>query len=77
MQCTSLKMAQTRSPNRLWDCLLNFLQSETSIRYPDPFFQTNVDLSQISYLATANSVAGLIPPRAVGGTLGSASAGPH
>jgi ATP-dependent Lon protease len=47
---------------RLWDCLLNFLESETSIRYPDPFFQTNVDLSQISYLATANSVAGLPRP---------------
>jgi predicted kinase len=47
---------------RLWDCLLNFLEPETSIRYPDPFFQTNVDLSQISYLATANSVAGLPRP---------------
>jgi hypothetical protein len=47
---------------RLWDCLLNFLEAETSIRYPDPFFQTNVDLSQISYLATANSVAGLPRP---------------
>jgi ATP-dependent Lon protease len=47
---------------RFWDCLLNFLEPETSIRYPDPFFQTNVDLSQISYLATANSVAGLPRP---------------
>lgn len=47
---------------RLWDCLLQLLEPETSIRYPDPFFQTNVDLSQCSYLGTANSVAGLPPP---------------
>jgi len=47
---------------RLWDALLGLLEPETSIRYPDPFFQTNVDLSQISYLATANSVARLPRP---------------
>jgi hypothetical protein len=47
---------------RLWDCLLGLLAAETSIRYPDPFFQKNVDLSQITYLATANSVAGLPRP---------------
>jgi ATP-dependent Lon protease len=47
---------------RLWDCLLGLLEPETSIRYPDPFFQSNVDLSRISYLATANSVSGLPRP---------------
>jgi ATP-dependent Lon protease len=53
----------TRSDGgRLWDCLLGFLESETSIRYPDPVLQTNIDLSNVSYLATANSVAGLPRP---------------
>jgi hypothetical protein len=47
---------------RLWDCLLGLLEVESSIRYPDPFFQSNVDLSHISYVATANSVAGLPRP---------------
>jgi ATP-dependent Lon protease len=47
---------------RLWDCLLNFLETETSIRYPDPLLQTNIDLSNVSYVATANSVAGLPRP---------------
>jgi ATP-dependent Lon protease len=47
---------------RLWDCLLGLLEPETSIRYPDPLLQTNVDLSQISYVATANNVAGLPRP---------------
>ncbi|PSO15072.1 AAA family ATPase [Bradyrhizobium sp. MOS003] len=47
---------------RLWDCLLGMLETETSFRHPDPFFQKNVDLSQISYLATANSVAALPRP---------------
>jgi ATP-dependent Lon protease len=47
---------------RLWDCLLGLLEPETSIRYPDPLLQTNVDLSNVSYVATANSVAGLPSP---------------
>jgi ATP-dependent Lon protease len=47
---------------RLWDCLLGLMEPETSIRYPDPFFQANVDVSQIFYLATANSVTGLPRP---------------
>lgn len=41
---------------RLWDCLLGFLELETSARYPDPALQTNLDLSHISYIATANSL---------------------
>jgi hypothetical protein len=47
---------------RLWDCLLGLTEVENSIRYPDPFFQGPVDLSQISYLATANSVDRLPRP---------------
>jgi hypothetical protein len=47
---------------RLWDSLLGLLESETSFRYPDPLLQTNVDLSHVSYLATANSVTGLPRP---------------
>ncbi|OSI67453.1 AAA family ATPase [Bradyrhizobium canariense] len=47
---------------RLWDCLLGMMESETSTRYPDPFFQREVDLSQVSFAATANSVTGLPRP---------------
>ena len=55
--------AGTRSDfGRFWDCLLSFLETETSIRYPDPALQSSVDLSRVSYLATANSVAGLPTP---------------
>jgi ATP-dependent Lon protease len=53
---------RTDGVGRLWDCLLGLREPETSIRYPDPLIQSNVDLSQISYLATANSVAGLPRP---------------
>ncbi|WP_298885812.1 AAA family ATPase [uncultured Bradyrhizobium sp.] len=47
---------------RLWDCLLGLVESESSQRYPDPLLQTNVDCAHVSYLATANSVAGLPSP---------------
>lgn len=47
---------------RLWDCLLGLVESESSQRYPDPLFQKNIDLSNVSYFATANSVAGLPRP---------------
>lgn len=51
-----LDKAATRSDyGRLWDCLLSFLEPETAARYPDPALQTNLDLSQVSYVATANS----------------------
>jgi hypothetical protein len=58
-----LEKAGTRSDyGRLWDCLLGFFESETSARYPDPALQTNLDLSQISYVATANSLYPLPSP---------------
>jgi hypothetical protein len=57
-----LEKAGTRSEyGRFWDSLLGFLEPETSIRYPDPVL-TNLNLSNISYLATANSLAGLPRP---------------
>ena len=52
----------TDGVGRLWDCLLGLLEPETSIRYPDPLLQVNIDLSNVSYIATANSVAGLPRP---------------
>jgi ATP-dependent Lon protease len=58
-----LEKAGTRSEyGRFWDCLLGFLEPETSIRYPDPVLQTNLDLSNISYVATANTTGGLPRP---------------
>ncbi|WP_027547408.1 AAA family ATPase [Bradyrhizobium sp. WSM2254] len=55
--------AATRSDHgRLWDCMLGFLESETNCRYPDPALQTNLDLSQVSYVATANSLDPLPSP---------------
>jgi ATP-dependent Lon protease len=58
-----IEKAGTRSDyGRLWDCLLGFLESETNARYPDPALQTNLDLSQVSYVATANSLDPLPSP---------------
>jgi hypothetical protein len=58
-----LEKAGTRSDyGRLWDCLLSFLDPETSVRYPDPALQTELDLSHVSYIATANSLDPLPSP---------------
>jgi hypothetical protein len=55
--------AATRSDHgRLLDCMLGFLEPETNSRYPDPALQTNLDLSQVSYIATANSLDPLPGP---------------
>jgi hypothetical protein len=52
-----LEKAGTRTDyGRLWDCLLGFLEPETNSRYPDPALQVELDLSHVSYLATANSI---------------------
>src|SRR5262249_34413535 len=62
VQIEELEKAGTRSDyGRFWDCLLGFLETENSGRYPDPVL-TDVDLSHVSYLATANSVIGLPAP---------------
>jgi len=58
-----LEKAGTRADyGRLWDCLLGFLEPETSVRYPDPALQITLDLSQVSYIATANSLDSLPSP---------------
>jgi ATP-dependent Lon protease len=58
-----LEKAGTRSDyGRLWDCLLGFLEPETSCRYPDPALQVALNLGQVSYLATANSLDPLPSP---------------
>ncbi|MGA2568429.1 MAG: AAA family ATPase [Pseudolabrys sp.] len=58
-----LEKAGTRSDyGRLWDCLLAFLEPETAARYPDPALQVTLDLSHVSYIATANSVDPLPSP---------------
>jgi hypothetical protein len=52
--------AATRSDyGRFWDALLGFLEPETASRYPDPALQVTLDLSMVSYVATANSLAPL------------------
>ncbi|WP_024341346.1 AAA family ATPase [Bradyrhizobium japonicum] len=56
------KAASRNDYGRLWDCLLGFLEPETSVRYPDPALQTNLDLSHVSYIATANSLGPLPSP---------------
>jgi ATP-dependent Lon protease len=58
-----LERAATRTDyGRFWDCLLGFLEPETAARYPDPAFQKNLDLSQVSFVATANSIDTLPSP---------------
>ena len=50
-----LEKAGTRSDyGRFWDCLLGLLEPETAAHYPDPALQTEVDLSHVCYVATAN-----------------------
>ncbi|BCA05876.1 AAA family ATPase [Bradyrhizobium diazoefficiens] len=58
-----LEKAGTRSDyGRLWDALLAFLEPETSARFPDPALLTLVDVSHVSYIATANSLDPLPSP---------------
>jgi ATP-dependent Lon protease len=50
------KAATRQDYGRLWDSLLAFLEDETACRYPDPALQMDLNLSQVSYVATANSL---------------------
>jgi ATP-dependent Lon protease len=53
----NLERAPTRTDcGRLWDCMLAFTETESSRCYPDPALQTPVDISHVSFIATANSV---------------------
>jgi hypothetical protein len=56
------KAAVRTDYGRLWDCVLGFLEPETSARYPDPALQTKLDLSHTSFVATANSLDPLPGP---------------
>jgi hypothetical protein len=63
IQFEELEKAAVRNDyGRLWDCLLGFLEPETSARYLDPALQVSLNLSEVSYLATANSVDPLPTP---------------
>jgi len=58
-----IEKAATRTDyGRLWDCLLAFIEPETSARYPDPALLSILDLSQVSYVATANRLDPLPSP---------------
>jgi ATP-dependent Lon protease len=62
MLLDELEKAGRSELGRLWDCLLGLCEFETSCRYPDPALQVPVDLSQISYVATANTLDPLPSP---------------
>ena len=58
-----IEKAATRTDHgRFWDSLLGFLERETAARYPDPALQVPIDVSHVSFLATANGVHALPPP---------------
>lgn len=58
-----IEKAGTSSRNgRLWDALLPFLERETSARYRDVSLDAELDLSWISYIATANAIENLPAP---------------
>lgn len=55
-----LDKAGTGTANgRLWDALLPFLDPASAARFMDPAAMIEVDLSHVSYLATANSTASI------------------
>lgn len=55
------KAGTSRHNGNFADALLGFLETETAKRYPDPFAQSNsgVDISKVTYIATANDVTTL------------------
>ncbi len=59
---SSKKPAPAPTTDGSGDCLLGFLEPETASRYPDPALQTTLDLSAVSYVATANSADPVPPP---------------
>ena len=56
------KAATRTDHGRLWDAMLPFLERETASAYPDACFQVDLNLSAVSYVMTANSIAGLPAP---------------
>lgn len=58
-----IEKAGTRADHgRFWDCLLGFLEIETAGSYMDPALQVPLDLTHVSYIATANSLDPLPSP---------------
>ena len=56
------KGASSRHNGNLELSLMPFLEVETSARYPDPFTESEIDLSHVNYLLTANDDAQLQGP---------------
>jgi ATP-dependent Lon protease len=56
------KAAERNWNGRLWDSLLPFCEVETARRYRDQSLDCELDLSMVSYVATANDVSGLPAP---------------
>lgn len=57
-----ISRAGTRTDNgRLTDGILNLTEKETSRAFHDPFLECTVDLSAVSYIATANDTSELDP----------------
>jgi ATP-dependent Lon protease len=58
-----IEKAGTRSDNgRLVDSLIPYLEQETARQIFDPYLECAVDLSAVSYAATANSLSGIPQP---------------
>lgn len=58
-----IEKAPTRSDyGRIWDILLSMLEPETSKRFLDPSMQVECDLSNVSFIGTANSLDPLPAP---------------
>jgi ATP-dependent Lon protease len=56
------KAAERNWNGRLWDAILPFLDRETNSRYRDQSLDCELDLSRVSYVATANDVTKLPSP---------------
>lgn len=56
------KSGTSRHHGSLGAAMLPFLDAETAARYPDPYALSACDLSNISYIATANDDAAIPPP---------------
>lgn len=56
------KHGRSRHNGSLGEALMPFLEVETARSYPDPYVQSEVDLSHVSYLLTANKDEDLPPP---------------
>jgi ATP-dependent Lon protease len=58
-----LDKASTRTDyGRIWSALLPFLEPEQASRYPDPCFQSDLDLSHVTIIGTANETWRLPSP---------------